>query len=84
MGWTHGLPTMSRPGQKAFPSRPGEVFPVYHLLREFSDFQGGTVYKVHTSDNLSAVGMALRKPGRIRVLVGNLTGESQTIDASRS
>lgn len=67
----------SRP--KEFPSRPGELFPVYHLLREIGEFKGGSVRQVDTSDNLSAVGLALHKPGRIRVLVGNLTGEAQTI-----
>jgi hypothetical protein len=67
----------SRP--KAFPSRPGELFPVYHLLREVAEFKGGSVRQVDTSDNLSAVGLALYKSGRMRVLVGNLTGEAQTV-----
>lgn len=67
----------SRP--KEFPSRPGELFPVYHLLREVGEFKGGSVYKVDTSDDLSAVGLTLHKPGRLRVLVGNLTDEAQTI-----
>jgi D-apionolactonase len=67
----------SRP--KEFPSRPGEVFPVYQLLREIAEFKGGSVRQVETSDNLAAVGLALHKPGRMRVLVGNLTGQSQTV-----
>lgn len=67
----------SRP--KEFPSRPGEVFPVYELLREIGEFKGGSVRHVDTSNNLSAVGLALHKPGRMRVLVGNLTGEAQTV-----
>lgn len=67
----------SRPEE--FPSRPGQLFPVYQLLREVSEFKSHTVYRVDTSDNLSAVGLALHKRGQLRVLVGNLTGESQTI-----
>jgi len=67
----------SRP--KAFPSHPGAVFPVYELLREIGEFKGGSVRQVDTSDNLAAVGLALHKAGRIRVLVGNLTGEAQTV-----
>lgn len=67
----------SRPQE--FPSRPGEQFPVYHLLREFADFRGGTVQRVHTSDSLSATGLALRTPDRIVVLVGNLTGKVQSV-----
>ena len=64
---------------QAFPSRPGKRFPVYQLLREIGEFQGGSVQKINSSNDLSAVGLALRKPGHMRVLVGNLTGESQTI-----
>ncbi len=67
----------SRP--KEFPSRPGELFRVYHLLREIAEFKGGSVYKTDTSDSLSAVALAVYKQGRLRVLVGNLTGEAQTI-----
>jgi hypothetical protein len=67
----------SRP--REFPSRPGDTFPVYHLLREISEFKGGAVRQVDTSDSLSAVGLALLKPGRMRVLIGNLTDEDQTV-----
>ena len=80
VGWSGIMDTddaSSRP--KDFPSRPGEVFPVYHLLREVGEFQGGSVRQVNTSDNLAAVGLVLHKAGRIRVLVGNLTRERQSI-----
>jgi len=80
VGWAgimDGDDVLSRP--KAFPSHSGEVFPVYELLREIGEFKGGSVRQVDTSDNLAAVGLALHKAGRIRVLVGNLTGEAQTV-----
>jgi D-apionolactonase len=64
---------------KAFPSRPGELFPVYHLLREIGEFKGGSVRQIDSSNTLAAVGLALQKSGRIRVFVGNLTGERQTV-----
>jgi len=67
----------SRP--KEFPSRPGELFPVYYLLREIGEFKGGSVQQIDSSNRLSTVGLALHKPGRMRVLVGNLTGEAQTV-----
>jgi hypothetical protein len=67
----------SRPTE--FPSRWGEVYPVYQLLHEMGEFQGASVRQVHTSNNLAAVGMALHKPGRMRLLVGNLTGEAQIV-----
>jgi hypothetical protein len=67
----------SRPA--AFPSRAGEVFPVYQLLREIGEFAGGTVRQIDSSDTLAAVALALHKPGRMRVLVANLIGEPQTV-----
>ena len=42
-------------------------------------FKGGSVRQIDTSDNLSAVVLALQRPGRIRVLVGNLTGKAQRV-----
>lgn len=67
----------SRPS--GWPSRPGELFPVYELLREIGEFAGGTVRQVDSSDTLAAVGLALHKPGRLRVIVANLSGEPQTV-----
>jgi hypothetical protein len=63
----------------AFPSRPREVFPVFQLLKEIGEFAGGTVRRIDSSNKLAAVGLALHKPDRLRVLVGNLTGEPQTV-----
>jgi D-apionolactonase len=64
---------------KAFPSRPGEVFPVYQLLHELAEFAGAKTQQIDSSDELAAVGIALRKAGRMRVLVANLTGSTQTV-----
>jgi hypothetical protein len=67
----------SRP--EGWPSRPGEVFPVFELLREIGEFAGGTVRQVDSSDTLTAVGIALHKPGRLRVMIANLSGKPQTV-----
>ncbi len=67
----------SRPQE--FPSKPGELFPVYDLFLEVGEFGGASVRRVDTSDELAAVGLALHKSGKTRLLVGNLTGESQSI-----
>lgn len=64
---------------KGWPSQPGQLFPVYHLLREIGEFADGTVRQIDSSDTLAAVGLALHKSGRMRFLVGNLTGEPQTV-----
>lgn len=80
IGWT-GIMDAERVANRPseFPSRPGEVYPVYHLLREVGGFQAERVRQIETSDPLSAVGIALQRPGQMRLLVGNLTGESQTV-----
>ena len=80
VGWA-GIMDADNPASRPteFPSRPGDVLPVYHLLHAVSEFKGGTVREVDTSNDLSAVGLALYKPGRMRVLVGNLKAETQTI-----
>jgi hypothetical protein len=67
----------SRPA--AFPSHAGQTFPVYDLLKEIGQFAGGRVRQIDSSDTLSAVGLALHKPGQLRVLLGNLSGEPQTV-----
>lgn len=80
VGWNGVLDVddvSSRP--QAFPSRPGALFPVYHVLREVGEFAGGQVRELDTSDELSAVGIALRKQGQLRLLVANLTDAPQTV-----
>lgn len=64
---------------KAFPSRPGEVFPVYRLLSEFGKFKGAKTQQVDSSDELAAVGLALKKGGQTRVFVANLTGKTHSV-----
>jgi len=67
----------SRP--TAYPSQPGELFPVYRLLHEIGEFAGGRVRQIDSSDPLRAVALVLQKAGRLRVLVGNLTDQPQAV-----
>lgn len=67
----------SRP--MAFPSRPGKLFPVYQLLLEVGEFAGGQTQQVDSSDDLAAVGLAVKQSRRWRAIVGNLTGKKQTV-----
>jgi len=62
-----------------FPSKPGAVFPVYHVLRALADFAGGTVQRVDCTDTLAVAGMAVRKDGKERLLLANLTGKPQML-----
>ena len=62
-----------------YPSRPGELFPIYHIFKEVAGFAGGQAQRVDSSDSLAAVGIALRKPGKMRILLANLSDEEKTI-----
>lgn len=62
-----------------FPSLPGSVFPVYHLLADVSEFAQGSVLDVQTSAPLAVQALALAQQNRRRVLVANLTFSHQTV-----
>ena len=62
------------PMPEAFPSTPGMVFPLYHVLADVGELAaGGAVLLSGSSNPLRAVGLALRRGGRLRVLLANLT-----------
>jgi len=61
-----------------FPSLPGAVFPVYHVLADIAEFPGKQIYPTHSSHPLVLEGMTLFEGrSRRRILVANLTGETQ-------
>ena len=62
-----------------FPSKPGAVFPVYHVLRALADYAGGTVQRVDCTDTLAVAGMAVRKDGKERLLLANFTSKPQML-----
>ena len=51
-----------------FGSKPGEVFPLYHILADAGEFRGGEVLKVNSSDALQALGLGLRRERSLRVI----------------
>lgn len=62
-----------------FRSIPGAVFPLYHVLADVGEFAGGQVIPTTSSDALKVDGLALRKDGRTRVLLANLSPETQQV-----
>ncbi len=56
-----------------FPSIPGAVFPLYHVLADAGELAGGEVLAVTAGNALEVAGLAIRKGSRLRVLVANLT-----------
>jgi len=67
------------PLPERFPSLPGSVFPLYHVLADVGDLARGEVLPVESSDLLQVDGLALRKDGRTRLLLANLGAEARQV-----
>ena len=63
-----------------FPSAAGGVFPLYHVFADIAEFGAPQIYSTHCTHPLQAEALTLFDgKGRRRVLVANLTGETQEI-----
>jgi hypothetical protein len=79
-GWAGVMEIAAGPSMPAlFPSTPGAVFPLYHVLADVNEFAGGTVQPLSSSDPLQTCALALESGKRRRVLVANLTPEPKVI-----
>ena len=67
------------PLPEKFRSLPGTVFPLYHVLADVGEFAGGEILVSKSSDPLKVEGIALRKNGKTRTLLANLTSDSQQV-----
>jgi len=65
-----------------FPSVPGGVFPLYHVLANIGDFAGGQVRPITSSDSLRVDGMLLTKNDQARLLLTNSTDQAQEVCVS--
>jgi hypothetical protein len=63
-----------------FRSLPAGVFPLYFVLAAIGELQGADVITTRTSQPLTAAGLVLKRSGRRRVLLANLTPSSQEIE----
>ena len=81
-GWRGVMETVNgSPLPEKFRSLPGAVFPLYHVLADVGEFAGGEVLVSKSSDPLKVEGISLRKNGKTRTLLANLTPDSQQIRA---
>lgn len=64
---------------KQFFSQPGMTFPLYHVIADFNEFAGGDVLGCASSKPLEMDGVILRKAGRQRMLVANMTQDPQIV-----
>jgi hypothetical protein len=63
-----------------FRSVPGDVFPLYHPLADAAEWHGAEVLTCTSSDQLTAVGLAVSTPDAARrVLVANLTPSDREV-----
>lgn len=62
-----------------FPSLPGSVFPLYHAFADWGEFAGGEIVSSISSAPLEVEGLALRKDGRLRILLANLTSKPRVV-----
>jgi hypothetical protein len=62
-----------------FPSVPGGVFPLYHVLADVGEFASGQAAKTHSSDPLRVDGLTLVKDRRCRLLLANFSATPQKV-----
>ncbi len=76
-GWLGVMETeRGSPLPERFASEAGCVFPVWHVLADLGEFAGGEVVPVATDAPLLLAGLLVRKAGRTRLLMANLTDET--------
>jgi len=79
-GWRGVMETESGgPLPAKFPSIPGAVFPLYHVLADVGEFAGGEVLGVHAAPAHALAFMGLRKADRTAFWLANLTEEPRRV-----
>ncbi|MBM3823890.1 MAG: hypothetical protein FJ404_13570 [Verrucomicrobia bacterium] len=79
-GWRGVMETPAgSPLPAKFPSVPGAVFPLYHVLADVTEFAGGEVSPTLSSDPLAVASLFLRKNARRRLLLANLSRASRKV-----
>jgi D-apionolactonase len=58
---------------------PDGIYPVYHMLADIGEFAHGSLIPIFTSDHLRVDGFALQDQERLRILIANLTPQSQSV-----
>ncbi len=77
-GWRGVMEQVSgSPLPQVFPSLPGAVFPLYHVLADYGAFAGGQAADLASTDASRASGLALRKGRQVCILLANHTAEPQ-------
>ena len=73
-GWQGVLETEAgSPEPDLFPSRPGEVFPLYHVLADLAELRDAELVAIESSNPFAVEVLALRDDSGLHVLLANLT-----------
>jgi hypothetical protein len=67
------------PMPERFPSVPGQVYPLYHVLADLAEWKAGTLREVTATDPLRVTGLAVEVDGAVGALVANVTPEAQRV-----
>jgi len=78
IGW-RGIIDQDDVDHPDFPSRPGLVFPVYHVLADVCGWRGLRVLECSSTDPLAVVGLAVQERAGVGLLIANLTPFAQTV-----
>jgi hypothetical protein len=68
---------------EVFHSHPGEAFPLFHPLADVAGWRDGEVLEVASESPLIAIGLAVRADGALRLLIANVTSETQDVVVGR-
>ena len=73
-GWLGVMESEAGPPlPERFPSRPGQVFPMYHVFADVNEFRGGEVVPSRSNRPLAVDGLVLRRGSAMRILLANFT-----------
>jgi len=67
------------PRPDLFPSRPGDVFPLYHVFADLAEWKEGELVESRTADPLAVDGLVMRVGGALHALVANLDAHLRTV-----
>lgn len=80
VGW-RGIIERDRgtPLPEKFKSEPGGVYPIYYVFRWAADLADARVVDCHLSDAKKVAALSLKSKNKVRLILGNLTDQPQTV-----
>jgi len=80
IGWRGIMESSANPSDlRVFPAIRGGVYPLFHVLADVAEFGGGGSYRTSSERPGEIEIVAIRKNGRTRLLVSNLTDSPQVV-----